>query len=50
MDSVPINIFVVFLPSIFCSKGVGGDFIVSSGSGEVPRLVDSPAVGVSGVQ
>lgn len=34
----------------FLELEVGGDFVVSSGSEEVFRLVDSSAVGVSGVQ
>jgi hypothetical protein len=33
----------------FLELDVGGDFVVCSGSEEVVRLVDSPAVGVSGV-
>jgi hypothetical protein len=47
---VSINILGGFPTTYFLQLEVGGDFMVSSGSGEVLRLADSPAVGVSGGQ
>jgi hypothetical protein len=45
-----INILGGFPTMYFLHVEVGGDFIVSFSSGEVLRLVDSPAVGVSAGQ
>ena len=46
---MPINILCGSSTMYFLELDVGGDFVVCSGSEEVVRLVDSPAVGVSGV-